>query len=132
MTPEVQEDVVALTRRMMEVNNARSLNVTWFGGEPLLAPEIIESLSGKLIALAEEHHASYDAGIITNGYLLTPENIRILEAAQVSSAQITLDGIGAAHDATRHLADGGQSFERIAANLRRPFSFTVNIRHNIQ
>ena len=131
MTPEVQEDVVALTRRMMEANGAVSLNVTWFGGEPLLAPEVIASLSEKLIALAEEHHASYHAGIITNGYLLTPENIRILEAAKVSSAQITLDGIGAAHDATRHLANGGPTFDRIAANLRHPFSFKVSIRHNI-
>lgn len=131
MQNEVQNDVAELADRMMRANHAESLMVTWFGGEPLMAPEIIESLSAKLIALADKYQAKYKAGIITNGYLLTPENIQILENARVSIAQITLDGIGAAHDATRHLVNGDPTFERIVSNLRRPIPFKVSIRHNI-
>ena len=131
MSAEVQDDVVALARRMIEASAAKDLDITWYGGEPLLAPEVIEALSARLIALAKELGATYDASIATNGYLLTPQNVAMLKAAKVTSAQVTIDGLGAAHDATRHLAGGGATFERIVQNLRQPLPFAVTIRHNV-
>ena len=53
--------------------------VMTFGGEPLLATDIIASLSARLIAVAKERGASYDAKVITNGYLLTPKVATMLE-----------------------------------------------------
>ena len=47
MSREVQDDVVALAERMLEASGVRRLAVTWFGGEPLLFPDVIESLSGE-------------------------------------------------------------------------------------
>lgn len=133
MSPEVQDDVVALTERMLDVTGGKQLSVTWFGGEPLLAPDVIESLSDRLMALAEKKGAEYWAGIITNGYFLTQENADMLGRCKVTSCQVTLDGIGAAHDATRHLAGGGGTFERIAGNLRNvKIPFRVSIRQNVQ
>ena len=131
MSPEVQEDILSLARRMMKAGKSEKLNITWYGGEPLLAPDVISSLSSRLMALAEEHQAVYKAEVITNGYLLTPENVKILEAANVSRIQVTIDGIGTAHDTTRHLTDGSPTFERIITNLRQPLPFRVNIRHNV-
>ena len=132
MSIEVQDDVVKLAGRLLEVSRARKLNVSWFGGEPLTAPDVIGSLSARLIALAEEHGAEYSASITTNGYLMTEENIAMLEKAKVSSAQVTLDGIGEAHDRTRHLAGGGGTFKVITDNLRsRRIPFNVTIRHNV-
>ena len=32
----------------------KNINVTWFGGEPLLGMSVIESLSEQIIALCEE------------------------------------------------------------------------------
>jgi uncharacterized protein len=50
----------------------------------------------------------------------------------VTSAQVTIDGMGATHDATRRLAGGGPTFERITTNLRdAKIPFKVNIRHNV-
>ncbi len=132
MSAEVQDDVVALAGRMLDAADAKNLNVTWFGGEPLLATDIIESLTGRLKALTEERGGAYSAGIITNGYLLTQEIADMLERCEVQSAQITIDGLGATHDATRHLAGGGPTFERIVANLRDiKLPFKVNVRHNV-
>ncbi|MBQ9004517.1 MAG: radical SAM protein [Eggerthellaceae bacterium] len=132
MTAEVQDDIVALAERMMDASNAKGISVTWFGGEPLLACDVIESLTGRLLALAEDRGAEYDAGIITNGYLLTQEVADMLDRCKVSSAQITIDGLGATHDATRHLAGGGPTFDRIVSNLRNvKLPFRVQIRHNV-
>ena len=132
MTAEVQEDVISLAGRMLDAFGAKELFITWFGGEPLLAVEVIEKLSKRLVALAEEKGASYRADIITNGYLFTQNVADILEKCRVQTAQITLDGLGAAHDATRHLAGGGPTFERITQNLRAlKLPFRVSIRHNV-
>ena len=133
MSPEVQDDVVNLARRMLEAVGGKRLNVTWFGGEPLLAADVIKSLSERLIALAEEFHADYSAGIVTNGYLLSQKNIDLLERCRVSSCQVTIDGLEEKNDATRRLAGGGPTFERITGNLRNgKIPFRVTIRQNIQ
>ena len=132
MTEKVRDDVVALAERMLGAAQKKTLTVTWFGGEPLLAPDVIEALSRRLIALCEAKGAEYRAGIITNGYLLTQENADLLERCKVKKAQITLDGVGEAHDKTRHLAGGGGTFERITNNLRSvKIGFRVMIRHNV-
>lgn len=132
MSPEVQDDVVALAERMLDASGAKVLYVTWYGGEPLLAPRVIESLSERLMDLAQGSGADYWASIITNGYLLTEDVATMLGRAQVRRAQITLDGVGAVHDATRHLADGGPTFDRIVENISHPgLPFEVLLRHNV-
>ena len=132
MSAEVQGDVVALAERMLDAAGKEKLSVTWFGGEPLLAPEIIESLSERLMALMDERGGTYSASIITNGYLLTQDIIDMLARCCVKSAQVTIDGIGPTHDATRRLAGGGPTFQRIVSNLRdNKIPFKVGIRHNV-
>ena len=132
MSAEVQDDVVALAKRMLDVSGSKNVVVSWFGGEPLLVPQIIESLSERLIALTEERGGTYEATVITNGYLLTQEIVDMLHRCKVDACQITIDGLGPAHDATRHLAGGGATFDRITENLRSlRIPFKVDVRHNV-
>ena len=132
MTPDVQDDVVALAERMAKAFRAKIMQVTWYGGEPLLEPGIIARLSERLMRVADDHGAAYQAEIITNGYLLSSKVVALLERAGVRKAQVTLDGLGDAHDATRHLAGGGPSFDRIVENLVRPYlPFSVTVRQNV-
>lgn len=131
MSEETCGDVVRLAERMLAVSGARVLNVTWFGGEPLLAPDLIESLSARLRSAASRARAEYTAEIVTNGYLLTPPVAEMLGRCGVVSAQVTLDGIGPAHDRTRHRPGGGGSFETITENLRVKLPFRIDLRHNV-
>ena len=131
MDAETQNQVVQLARSMLSISRAKRLSVSWFGGEPLLYPEIIDNLSKKLITLAEEFKVDYDSAITTNGYFLTEDNIKMLDRAGVSCASITLDGIGHTHDRTRHLINGDGSFSVITGNLRNHIPFKVCIRHNV-
>lgn len=131
MSEKTQDDVIALARRMLEQSHAKKLSVVWYGGEPLLAPEIIEGLSKRLIALCDEYRVDYKAQIVTNGYLLNKENTGMLSRVKIESAQVTIDGVGAAHDRTRHLTNGSGSFDVIIKNLHRQIPFPVMIRHNV-
>ena len=124
MSSEVQDSVVAFARENLDKFGLDGLDVVWFGGEPLLFPGIIESLSERLISVCDEFDADYHARIITNGWLLTEENARLLERAKVDFIQTTLDGpTPETNDHLRRSKEGGSSFQRIMENLRqmRPF-----------
>lgn len=129
MSEEVQVALVKMVKDYIEEYRPKSFNATWFGGEPLLYPDIIKKLSQSFLELCKEHKVEYSANIITNGFLLTSELVAMLEASKVEAMQITLDGMQEANDRTRILADGRGSFERITSNLR---ALRTNIKINIR
>ena len=132
MTPEVMDNVVRFVQRLTEKHSFHTLSVLWFGGEPLLGLDIIESLSERLIALAEEHGMEYQAQIITNGYLLDEHAVDVLVRGRVNKVQITLDGLAESHNKTRHLTNGGGTFDVITENIRRQkIPFLVDVRFNV-
>ena len=134
MTPQVQEDVIRFAEKLIRINHARWLHIYWYGGEPLLCPDVIRSLSGRLISLCEEKGINYSANIITNGYLLNGETARMFDACRIRSIQITLDGPDAeVHNRTRHLRGGGGTFDQILENIRNfPGSSRMDVRCNVQ
>lgn len=98
-------------------------NITFFGGEPLLACNrpviayIIEQVRGignaafSAVSNATELEAYQD--------LLHPEGIRAI--------QVTIDGPAAEHDRRRIYADGSGSFARIASNVSMALEQGVQI-----
>ena len=93
------------------------LEVGWYGGEPLLAMDIIDDLTHSFLDLAEEYKFTYSASMISNGYLLNIENVDKLRTLKVSTAQITIDGPARFHNAKRPLKNGQPSFDTILKNL---------------
>lgn len=66
--------------------------MSWFGGEPLLALDIIKYMSEKFINYCGENKIGYSSDIVTNGTLLTKETADILASIGVSSVHINLYG----------------------------------------
>lgn len=116
MREDVQEALMALIRRVTPA--IRRLHVAWYGGEPLLRRDLIESLSDQMIAHCDAHGRAFDAMIVTNGYFLDAKVAQMLVARRVKSAQITLDGLPSYHDARRHLHSKKGTFARIVDNLK--------------
>lgn len=121
MTEEVEDKIVNYVKQH---TSSKFLNITWFGGEPLLAFDTMRSLTSKLIDLKP----GYDAGIITNGYLLSREVCRGLVDMKVSRMQITIDGNEATHNQRRFLSNGGGTFRKILDNLEIAQTVTPEIR----
>ena len=125
MSREVRDAVVEFAQEMLKKLELACLDVQWYGGEPLLCPDIIESLSARLMEVCQNLGVEYVARILTNGWFLTEENIAMLERAKVSLIQVTLDGpTPETNDSLRRSKDGGSSFRRIMENLEklRPFA----------
>ncbi len=112
----------------------KTLDVTWYGGEPLLELDTIVDLSERFKALAEKHGASYSAGIITNGTLLTKKTAEILrDQCDIRFCQVTLDGPPEIHNKRRpFISDKGDSFTTIISNIKEVADIlNINIRANI-
>ena len=130
MSPTVQDSVLDFIERRTVPNG--SFHVTWFGGEPLLCPDIIENLSLRFMEYTESHNISYSASIITNGYLLDLPMAQKLASWKVNSAQITLDGTSEFHDQRRLTKSGKPTFDRILKNICQSCStLKISIRMNI-
>lgn len=67
----------------------KPINITWFGGEPLLKADIIDRITGIL----REKDREFTSDIITNGSLITEEMINVkFREWNIQWVQITLDG----------------------------------------
>ncbi|WP_428911574.1 radical SAM protein [Niallia sp. Krafla_26] len=97
--------------------NLSDLHISWFGGEPLLALDVMEDLSHSFLASTKENGVQYSCDLVTNGYFLTKEVFEKLLTWEIRQFMITIDGVGEIHDRRRHLAGGGQTFNKIIENL---------------
>lgn len=133
---KMPNDVIYGLQNFVDKNIAqyKGLGVAWFGGEPLLAIDVIAALSESFIQSCERNNLPYSAGMSTNGYLLTPRNVDILFKSRVRNFQICVDGPETIHNHNRHLVNGKGSYSKIISNLmylrELDENFFVNIRVN--
>lgn len=130
------DDLLTFVEARLEAGT--SLNITWFGGEPLGAFDVIEKLAPRLHALAMQRDCSFGHSIITNGYLLTKSRAAFLASIPgFGDAQVTLDGAREHHDIRRPTLAGKGTFDRILDNLEAavryiPILVRVNVdRQNV-
>mgnify|MGYP003583566237 CR=1 len=131
MSEEVANRLVDYVERMLPGRS--SLRVMWYGGEPLMCKDIVESLTERFLRVATDCDATFRASMTTNGYLLTPNVVDRLSRFPVwEKIQITLDGTAAYHDRKRPLKSGRQTFRTVYDNLveatkRLPVTLRMNV-----
>ena len=126
--------VLMFIRNEVAKHKYQKVKITFFGGEPLLEIQNILAFLEKVKELSKELSIEYEAGMSTNGYLLTPQNYDALSSLNCTKYQISVDGMAYTHDRTRPLASGGETWERIINNLKymitTPDYFSVTLRTN--
>ncbi len=115
MTAEAQNALLKFVQK--EIPNHKALRVAWFGGEPLVAPEIVKRLSDNFIKICNIRHIPYYAEMTTNGYLLDLNMFDMLYKIKVYQFMITIDGFKEQHDRQRFTLDGKGSYDAIINNL---------------
>lgn len=124
----MSKDMLERVKKLIDsiVPEADTLDISFFGGEPLLE---FSKIVQPLINYAEEVTARYEKRIsfsfTTNGFLLTPEMIEFLAGHNVKFMQITLDGGRDSHNKTR-ISKTKDSFGTIISNIEQLLN------HNIQ
>ena len=132
MSIEVQDAIINYIQDSL-AHGVQKMDVTWYGGEPLLYPEIIQALAERIRKTADNFGCELTMFMVTNGYLLTPELVSFIDQIGVVKVQITLDGLKEHHDARRHLRNGNGTFDKIIENLKlfEEYSIRVDVRMNV-
>ena len=115
MSPDIIEGIKRLIARRME--DIVQLRISWFGGEPLAAKQIVFEVNEYAYNLCKNNKVYFASDITTNGYFITPLVMERLVKSSLKEFFISLAGIGADHDKLRPLASGKGSFSKIWENL---------------
>lgn len=89
-----------------------SLSVQWYGGDPSLALDVVEELSGRLIAWCESAGVDYDAMMLTNANVIDDAAADLIAQCRISSVFLTIDGPEEVHNKRRVAANGSNSYQQ--------------------
>ena len=116
MTEEVADKIIEY---VLQTKKQR-VSIEWYGGEPLLNVHIIKYINEKL----KETNIENSQAIVTNGYLLTKDVIKMFHKYNVTQIQITLDGDKETHNKRRPHVTDSDSFSRIMDNLELLYMYS--------
>lgn len=127
MSIETADSVIAYIKANW---NHDLFNINWFGGEPLMATDIIDYISEKL----ETSEVKFISRITTNGYYLTPEiALRAKEKWHTRKIQISIDALHDEYNKIKRYinSDCENPFERVIGNLENALKIGLTIRVRI-
>ncbi len=132
MNEIVESGVITYVEKILK-NGYEILNFEWFGGEPLLYPDIIERISLRILDLCEKYSVKCKFAITTNGYCINEKVLSSFKKIHMGEVRITLDGGRETHDKRRILVNGKGTFDVIVHNIKKlaELGIQVKIRVNI-
>ncbi len=104
--------LAALELLFGDVAGGERVNLTFLGGEPLLNRPVIRAATRRAREIADERGVRVTFSITTNGTQLTPDDGDFFEQHGFA-VTISLDGVGAVHDAQRPYRSGRGSYDRV-------------------
>ncbi len=103
---------------MRNSEDAETVNIGFFGGEPLIRFSLMKKIAAYAGRRAKAAGKRVRYGIMTNGLLLTDQVIDFLAGKHVQ-VTVSFDGPAAVQNRNRPLKGGGRSFRLIAGRIRR-------------
>lgn len=128
MTDEI---ITCLKKFVKDQEDIKSVRISWYGGEPLIAFPVIKKIYQ---VLSEDGMPKIESqSIITNGYAFNDEVIEFFKEHGCYHIQITIDGIGEKHNRTRCLkGSGAPTFNTIVANIDKILNALPNTQVHIR
>jgi uncharacterized protein len=96
-------NIIAYIKNLIGEKRISSLQLDWFGGEPLLGfDKIIKPIAEKAKRMCDEKSVTFWMTMTTNGFLLKESMIPFFKEHNFKSFQITLDGNEEQHNRVRY------------------------------
>lgn len=121
------------------IKGKNEIDISWFGGEPLLTQSKVFDFSKRVKELCKENKLKFSSGMTTNAYVLNLNTFKKCLDCGINHFQITIDGTKDIHDSLRFLKNHGGTFDQIISNLtsirdyyvdKRNVKFSISIRIN--
>ncbi|MDR2835658.1 MAG: radical SAM protein [Bacteroidales bacterium] len=118
MSKETMNAIVEHIKLKIKDKSLKYLNLSWFGGEPLLYfEEVLFPLAKELKILSIENDIIFTNSITTNGYLIDEKRNMSFQEIELNSFQITIDGNKETHNKIRFNKNDKKSFDTIINNI---------------
>lgn len=98
--------------------NRRNLEIDFFGGEPLLAFDVVKQTVEYARGLEQKHGKRFRFTLTTNGVLLDDDMLEFINA-EMSNVVLSLDGRRKVNDALRPAINGRGSYDIIVPKFQR-------------
>ena len=98
--------------------NRTTLEVDFFGGEPLMYWAVVKQLVAYGRSLEEEHHKKFRFTITTNGVLLNDEILEFVNK-EMGNMVLSIDGRKEVHDRMRPHRGGQGSYDEIVPKFKK-------------
>ncbi len=121
MSEKTEQDLLSFIANHKRTN---TLNLTWYGGEPLMGFKSIQRI---LEGLKKINHIKLGLhNMPTNGYLLSEEVSLYFKENPMNSIQVTIDGAREHHNQLRMLPGKLPTFDKIIKNLDTFMDYNPN------
>lgn len=106
-------------------NTSNRIIVTFYGGEPLLAPQVLYKT---INYITSNYTTSFVKKIVTNGTLITPEIAKFL-SLQGFDVSVSLDGTAIAHNKYRKYKNGASTYDDVLKGIEilREYNNSIKI-----
>ena len=128
MSEDTVNRVLSFIKNQAKTYEATSIQITYFGGEPLLNLDALKQIGINLKQFCLDNQIKNASNIITNGIALTKSAAILLAEIGVNFAQITLDGTRN----TYRIAKGVDAYNTVLNNIQSAVGILpIDIRLNI-
>lgn len=112
MSSDVMDSII---KYVSHLSSLKKILLSWFGGEPLMAPDIIRTFYKRL---RESFDGEIISDIITTGYHIDKNIISLFKEIGISSIQITLDGNREQHNKVKYIEHCDDVFTKTLNNIK--------------
>ncbi len=127
MTPEIVEQAI---RFILDTHQGDRVKLSWFGGEPLLCPNIIDRICEGM----RDAGLEYKSSMISNGSLITPEIIGKMGGDwKLNHIQVSMDGAEADYIPRKHYYNYQDQYRKVmeAVSAMSAAGISVTVRCNV-
>lgn len=131
MSEQVQDSIYQwISRNLQGIDR---MEISWHGGEPLVALDAVKRLGTLLKDLADERGIQYVGMMSTNGYLLEETTVKALQAIGIKRYKMSLDGCRESHNSRKRHKDGSPTYDIILENIETSSQYIdeIDLRINI-
>lgn len=102
-----------------------AVNISWFGGEPLVNYKVIDRITEKL----KSEGIRYLCSMVSNGYLFDDEIVqKAVNHWELKNVQITLDGTEDVYNRSKaYVYDEGSAYQVVLGNIERLLNAGVQV-----
>ena len=110
-TDMTYETIEKVSKFIKDNSKQRMVKITWFGGEPLLATNVISKISMNL----KKWGIPFSSSMITNGFFIDKYLKEAINNWNLKRIQVTIDGLHSQYEDIKKMGAG--SFEKVMSNI---------------